>query len=283
MRLGVKFALITALISGFSIVLNKQFVQSGEPMVFSAVKNLVVAGFLFSIMNYREFFRISKEQLWKLLIIGLVGGCIPFLLFFKGLSMTSAATAGFIHKTLFVWASIFAFLFLKEKVSKKLILSYAVIILGLLVLFRPSLDGGLMILLATVFWGLEQVISKNVLKDLSPRTVGFARMFFGSLMMIAFLTLTGNLSFSGINVQGLFVGAGMLTLYVFTWYTAIKHSKVSEATMILALGQVFTFIFQGFQSLNQFAGTLLIIGGLGLYYSLESGVTIPSKVLRSSS
>ena len=72
------------------------------------------------------------------------------------------------------------------------------------------------------------------------------------------------------NFQGLFVTAGMLLIYVLSWYSALKHGRVSEVSFVLLLGQVFTFLFTGFNHLHQFAGTFLVLTGLGLHYLLEN-------------
>jgi len=47
-------------------------------------------------------------------IPGIVGE-LPFVLFFNGLAQTTGAKAGFIHKTLFIYVSLMALYFLKER------------------------------------------------------------------------------------------------------------------------------------------------------------------------
>ena len=121
---GVLLVLATAVISGFSIFLNKFSVSTIEPSVFTFLKNLVVAVFLASILlltkETKALKQLSRKQWSQLAAIGLVGGSVPFLLFFNGLAMTSAAMGAFIHKTLFIYVSVFAFFLLKEKLNKKI-------------------------------------------------------------------------------------------------------------------------------------------------------------------
>src|SRR3972149_7017197 len=123
---GYYLVLATALVSGISIFMNKWAVEGLNPYLFTWSKNILVAVFLFSmILLMREWSDLKevKAKQWLLLIsIGLVGGSIPFLMFFKGLQMTSAANASFIHKTMFIYVAILAAIFLKERISKRFFL-----------------------------------------------------------------------------------------------------------------------------------------------------------------
>src|SRR3989344_5494999 len=87
---GYFLVFLTAVISGFSIFINKFSVSAINPYVFTGLKNVIVAVFLSSLFIFlKDFkiFRTAKIKEWILLaVIGLVGGSIPFLLFFKGLS-----------------------------------------------------------------------------------------------------------------------------------------------------------------------------------------------------
>ena len=101
---GLAFVLGTALISGVSIFINKFGVKGFDPFVFTSLKNLAVAMLLLSGLiiqtRFRELRQLSRKKWEKLIMIGVLGGSIPFLLFFAGLKIASAANAAFIHKTL---------------------------------------------------------------------------------------------------------------------------------------------------------------------------------------
>jgi len=120
MNKGIYFALLTALISGVSVFLNK-FVaaQFKDAYIFTTLKNILVAAALVGVLMipkiFRELKNLNKKDWLLLILIGLIGGSIPFLLFFKGLTLTSAVSAAFIQKTLFIWVGILAVFFLKEK------------------------------------------------------------------------------------------------------------------------------------------------------------------------
>src|SRR3989344_1621138 len=115
-------ALMTEVISGAANFFNKIGVTAvKDPILYTTLKNSLVAlfliGFIVAMRQWKEIKKLNKGQLLKLLVIGLVGGSIPFALFFSGLANTSALNASLIHKTLFIWVAILAIPFLKEKIG----------------------------------------------------------------------------------------------------------------------------------------------------------------------
>ncbi|MBL7055319.1 DMT family transporter [Candidatus Woesearchaeota archaeon] len=275
---GLMLVFLTALISGFSIFINAFGVKGFDSSVFTFSKNIVVALFLFSILmffnKFNELRKLSLKQWKQLMFIGLIGGSIPFLLFFKGLQMTTGTSSAFIHKTLFIYASVFALLFLKEKLNKGFILGAGLLLIGNYLMLKPSFEFSfwhVLVLVATIFWAAENAISKNALKELSGTIVAFGRMFFGSLFILVFLISTGKFSsiFSmSIEQYGwILITSVFLLGYVLTYYNGLKRVKLSVAAPVLALGSPITtllnLVYKGIAlSLNQSLGILLIIAGI---------------------
>ena len=251
---GLMFVLGTAIISGVSIFINKFGVKGIDAYLFTGAKNVIVAIFLFSLillaMDFKKLKAMSKKDIGKLFLIGLFGGSIPFLLFFKGLQITSAAQGTFIHKTMFLWVGILALIFLKEKLNKGILIGAVLLLTGNFLLLKLNnfvfATGDLLILAATLFWSVETIISKNALKNLDSKVVAFGRMFFGSLLIIVFLGVTGKLvlvtTLTSAHFLWILVTSIFLLGYVFTWYSGLKHIKAGVATSILLLGSVITTV-----------------------------------------
>jgi len=249
---GLLLVLSTALISGLSVFVNKFGVSVINPYIFTGLKNIIVAllviSWLLMLKDWKILRKLNKKQ-WSLLLgIGLIGGSIPFLLFFKGLSMTGGAQAGFIHKTMFIYIAVLAAVFLKEKISRGFLLAGLILFLVNILLLKTIPNsfgwGALFVFLATLFWAGENVLSKYVLKDLPARIVIWGRMFFGSVFIILFWLITGqshlvnslNLS----QIGWVLITAVFLFGYVSTWYSGLKHFKVSEAAVVLLLASPIT-------------------------------------------
>jgi drug/metabolite transporter (DMT)-like permease len=278
---GVYLILATAVISGFSIYINKYSLAKIDSSVFTFLKGVVVSIFLFSMIllgkEFHSIKRLSGYRWLSLTLVGFIGGAVPFLLFFKGLSLTSAASGSFIHKTLFILASILAFIFLRERIDFKIISAAVLLLVGNFLLL--GLDKGgvvygygeVLILLAVVFWSFEMVLSKYLLKDLSGSVVAFGRMFFGSLFILLFLFATGKVSLiaevSGVGMLWVLITSVLLLLYVLTFYSGLKYVDVSVATSILLLGSPVTTLLSVFFAdasvvLSQMAGVVIIAAGV---------------------
>ena len=291
---GLMLVLFTALISGFSIFINSYGVKEFDSSIFTFLKNLVVAVLLFvivlSISLFSELKKLSKKNWLQLIFIGLIGGSIPFLLFFKGLQMTTGTTSAFIHKTMFVYIAIFAIVFLKEKLTKGLLIGASLLMLGNYLMIKPSFSfsaGHVLIIIATIFWAAENTYAKHVLKEISGTVVAFGRMLFGSLFILIFLTAAGKMNLLGKLTASHYWWIGLssmfLLLYVITFYNGLKQVKVSTAACILTLGAPVTtmlsWIFSGKSvSLSQALGMLLIVAGIicviGFSYIVSSAAII---------
>ncbi len=283
---GLVFTLLTAIISGASIFANSYAVQGFDPFGFATLKNILVAVALVAALLFAgqllEVSSLSRRNLLWLAAIGVIGGSIPFLLFFWGLKLSVATSASFIHKTLFVFAALGAVAFLREKVTKIAIAGGIGVLAGTFILIGPAFSFGLgefLVLAATLMWSAEQVVSKKVLAEVSPRLVATGRMLFGSVVLLAFMALTGGLEktfvLDATHWQWALLSAGFLLLYVSAWYVGLKNTSVSKATAVLTLGAPITlalsFAFAGKPLLlEQAAGMLLMVAGVAAVVGSDS-------------
>lgn len=276
---GLKLVFLTAIISGVSIFINKFGVGGINPYIFTFSKNILAFIFLFSIIllfkNFNQLKKLQSKEWMKLIVIGLLGGSIPFLLFFKGLSITSGATASFVHKTMFVYVIFLAAIFLKEKINKKILVGSVILLIGNFLLLKLNNltfnTGDLLILIATLLWATENTVSKYALKTIHPTVVAFGRMFFGSLFILIFLTISGNikhiLTLTTPQVLWIVITSAFLFSYVITWYSGLKHVKVSIATSILLIGSPITTLLSitflnTVVTISQIVGILIIPVGI---------------------
>ncbi len=288
------FVMFTALVSGFSVFVNKFGVSGIDSSIFAFSKNVIVALFLFgSIVLVKDFNNLKEltlKQWRRLILIGFVGGSVPFLLFFKGLQLSTGAAGSFIHKTMFVYVIVLAMVFLKEKLDKRILISAVLLLVGNGLLLRFVWNGfgvgELMILIATLFWAVENVVSKHLLKELEPKVVGFGRMFFGSMFILVYLGFTKQIgvvfSLSLSQVYWILLTSGFLFLYVFSWYNGLRDVKVTTATSVLLLGSPITtllsYLFLGSAlSLVHAVGILLLVVGVVSVVMVEFRIKVPQS------
>jgi len=273
---GLVLVLGTAIISGFSVFLNKFVVSAiSNSDIFTTVKNLTVGLVLTVLILLPLYFsklkKIRLSEWLKLVLIGIIGGSIPFVLFFKGLSLTSASSAGLIHKSLFIWVSILAVWFLGEKIGRLQYMALGLLFLGNFAMlgfkmFNLSL-GELLVLAATLMWAIEFVIAKKVMANVAAEIVAWARMFCGSIILLGYLFFTnqiGNLITLNSN-QWLWVmiSSFLLLGYVLTWYKALaKLPAVTVASILVIASPITTcldLIYSHKINFYQLGGSALIV------------------------
>jgi drug/metabolite transporter (DMT)-like permease len=282
--LGTILALLAAVISGFAIPINKIFVVNLEPAVFTAVRALIIGLIFLAFAGYQS--KRSKNPFkkvpWKyLILIGIIGGGLAFLFYFTGLSLTTSSRAAFLHKTLPIYTTVLAFIFLKEKVSRRQTLGLVGMLFGTFLLVSSQINpaefwtnpqlGDMLVLIATMLWGVENVLAKYALiKDESNLVVSFARMFIGSLFLFSAVLALGKmdalLSLSFQQLGNILISTGLLFGYVFCYYWSIKLINVSKAASLLLIAPVITlligvYIFGEPLPWLQRIGSMLILAG----------------------
>lgn len=248
---AIIFIASAVIISGLSNFLNKFGLEAlgRNSYQYTTLKNIAAALVLSLVLLARpgivlKLKAIKKADWAKLLLIGVIGGSIPFLLYFQGLSLTSAVSASFIHKTLFIWVGILAWPILKEQATKWQLIAFVALIGGNLIFdgFRFMNFGypELLIFGAVLFWAVENIIAKKILKNIDSSILAWGRMFFGAIILIGYLAMTGNMSglfAASLSQWGwvLLVGA-LLAGYNLSWYGALQRlpATVTASALVLA-------------------------------------------------
>lgn len=254
--IGIWYAVATAIVSGIAIAYSKFAVAKIDPLLLTTSRNLYVA-LLFTVLllkskRIQEIYTLERKDVLRLLLIGIIGGALPFYLFFTGLQWVSAPVANIIHKTLFVWVAVLATLFLKEKIRPLYVVSYAVIIWGTFFIAPVTLSigkGEQYVFFATLLWAIEYLLAKMVLRRVSPNIVGLFRMGIGSVVLsVALFALKGPgvlLTYDLSKIVIVVLGGTLLFLYVFFWYRALQYAPSGLVSLVLTLSIVVSTVIGG--------------------------------------
>jgi len=271
--LGTVLAFITAIISGFAIPVNKMFVVDIDPIVFTAVRAIIIGVIFFFLAGMQCRFKLSgfKKTKWPwLLLIGIVGGGIAFALYFSGLALTTSGRAAFLHKSLPVYVSVFAYLFLKERVTKRQNIALLIMLIGTFSILAGGVNpaqlwadpstGDLLVLVGTILWGVESTIAKKAM--------------FGVVLLMGNLEVMMNLSAQ--EVTNLLISTTFLFGYVLFWYASLKYINVSKAAIILLFAPVISLSLGAWWygepvSMLQGIGSFVILIGAYLVSGVKSG------------
>lgn len=285
---GIGLAACTALISGVSVWVNSFGVRAvPDAAVYTTLKNGVAAAILLAalaLLRPMDRRRLTSSEWRRLLLIGVVGGSIPFLLFFTGLAQATAPGAAFIHKTMFLWVALLAVPFLGERLGVLQVLALGALLGGQLLLAPPNLAGAgwgtgeTLIALATLLWAVETVLARRLLGSVPSLVVGAGRMGIGVVVLAGYLVVTGRLAGIGaLTTEGwgwvLLTGI-LLAGYVATWMAALQRAPASAVTAVLVLAAVVTTLLQALAG-----GTLPPVTSVVGAFVLAAGVAIVGIVV----
>lgn len=297
---GIYLAIGTALISGFSNFINKLAVASIKPpLVFTAEKNalvgLLIVGILITTYKWKKLYSLSKKEITYLLLIGVIGGSIPFYLFFTGLSQIPAINAVIINKTMFIWVAILAIPFLKERISKLQVLAVLLIfasnfLIGGFSKFQYS-TGELMVFGATLFWAVENILAKKILPKVDPDIVVAARMGIGSMLLlltsavVAPVGLSHALNMSSAQWTWMAITVALLLGYVMTWYRALRYAPATVVSSILVSATLITNVLSAIfithkWTLEMGIQSLITLVGVGIFYYVAKKSVESKKVVK---
>ncbi len=257
-RRGLLLAFCAAMVSGVSVVINSYGVRAvPDATVYTTAKNLVAAIILLGFATAlgrpagatAPSPRLRPAQLMGLGAVAVVGGSVPFVLFFEGLAQASSSQASFIHKTLIIWVAVLAIPLLHERLRGLHVIAIATLLAGQAVLagglvgFRFD-RGESLILGATLLWSVEVVLVKWLLRAVRARTVAVVRMAAGATLLIGWVVATGRLSIlAGLDTAGWMWAAltgVVLAGYVALWFSALALAPAVDVTAVLVVAVAVT-------------------------------------------
>ena len=295
---GIVLVLVTVLVSGVSNFVNFRAVQGTDVDAWLAVRNAAVAGMLVLVAlvagtGLRT--RLSRGQWIRLAAIGLLGGAVPFLLYFHGfqlaLSQGGAATASFGYRSLFLMASVLGVVVLRERLTRRWLFAAGALFVGNALLLSVSgplwTDGTGYVLLATALWAGEYTVSKDTMRGLPSSTVALGRMGFGAVFLFAYLGFTGHAAsvaaFGGADWVTLFLSALLLFAFVTSWYAGLRTVDLSVASSLLVLAFPITWVLSVVAggtafTLGPAAGAVAIVLGIAILLGVASRRGIRARI-----
>lgn len=197
---------------------------------------------------------------YKLIFLTSVFGAViaPFL-YFNGLALTNASIVSILINAEFLFTIIFAMTILKEKPSKIGYTGIVFIFLGLLILNIPKgqeqihglfinsdILGSILIIGATVFWALDNNISKIILQKETPitRLMQLKSLIGGTIALVLsfILNISFNITISQLPTL-LFLSLGGFAGSLFLFLKGMKEIGAIKSTMIFSTSTLFGIVF----------------------------------------
>ncbi len=243
--------------------------------------------FAFPFMLFYSIKKLGKEELLNFkpalpLVLSGIVLALNWIFFFWAINITDIATAVVLYYFGPVFTIILAVIFLKEPLSKTLIMATLISFIGAFLTFVPSLSlggslfGVTIAFISGLLYGLLGFISKIATLNHSPLKITsyqvFISMFF-TLPFIFFFDFSLN-----IHIILLLIVTGIIhtALALFLWYDSLNYIKVSTSAIFSYLDPFFAIVL-GFIFLSQKPGIMQLIGGVLIFFS---GIIISIKESR---
>lgn len=238
--------------------------------------------FLLSLKKLGAEELFSVKPIMPLLLSGILLS-LNWIFFFWAIQLTDIADAVILYYFGPVFTIILAVVFLKEPLSKTLIISIIIAFSGAFLTFAPSaltnssVFGLIVALTSGLFYGMLGFVSKISTKHHSSIKITTYQIFISLFFTLPFAFIF-NFQLSFYVVILLFItGIIHTALALFLWYDSLNYIKVSTAAVFSYLDPFFA-IALGFIFLSQRPSLLQITGGILISIS---GIMISVKESKS--
>ena len=291
-RLGLLFAALCAVNGAFVPAISKLTTDRADPIFVAAVSSLVAALAAAGVLAARGELAILFEpgRVARLALLGTLGTGAAFVLFFEGVSRSSAIETALCLQIEPVYSLLFARVFLGHPLTRRRVIGVTLLLAG--IALAVGVEGvrgspGVWLLLATpVCWQASHLVMLKGLPGLAPPLLTGARYVFGGIVLCLYWALrAGPATIPAADVLApllpVLVLQGVITFYLGTalWYAAITRLDLARTTAIvvpsipiLSLGASFLLLGE-IASLREWAGMLLCAGGVLIF------VTAPHAAL----
>jgi len=236
------------------------------------------------VLMKRERVKFNSENIWNLLVVGLIGTVFAPLMYFFGLTQTFAINAALIAHLQPLFVAILGFYFLKERLHKHDFIGGVLIIFAALLITSRTAEnlakfeignfGDLMVFFATLCWAIVAIPGKRLTRETSSVIIVGYRFLIASIVFIPLLLCSYQLIVNSPYqvMLGVSVGLG----YIF-YYEGLKRVKASQVALTELSSPLFTAFFAGHflgETITpmQIIGALLLMSGLYVLTRERSGV-----------
>lgn len=288
--------LCVCLIWGATPACGKLLTDALSPLLLTSLRFLSIAAILFTwlfITKQKKLLRPNKQVLFILIAMGFMGITVHNGLLFTGLHYTTATNTALIESIGPTATTVFAFLFVGERLTKNGWIGIFISCLGALcIVTKGSMDvllnlkfnvGDILILICELAWSSYVIIGWFIHGRMSTVGVTAWSGLFGAIFCLIVGFFTDSLHFYNYQNTSALVGFAYLTfasgLFAFIgWNWAANGVGASKAGAFIYLVPL-TGAFIGVLFLGESIGFAQIFGGLLIISGVI--VTVRSKVVNA--
>lgn len=262
-RLGPVYLVVvlSQIVLGGTFPAAKIALRDFDPFVLALLRFVIAGLSLLLLLRLTGRLKpIRREDIWKLLLLGLL--VIPGnqLLFLYGLQFTTSARSALWFGATPIFVFIIALPLLGERATWQKVVGTALSFLGILVLLRAGsielkvLTGDLLVLAAVVSWAFYTVVGRPLVQRYGALTMTAYALMIGTLMYLPFgIYLSRDFSPASISLASwlglLYIAIGTSVIGYSLWYWGLRRLEATKLAI--------------FQNLEVVAGAALSVWFLG--------------------
>ena len=286
-KLGLLSGIAASAIWGGMYVVSKVVLEVIPPFTLLTLRLLLGILVLGLIVRWRGGLGFNRRQWWQVLGVGVVGYGISIGFQFVGTKLSTASNGALITASTPAFVLLFAVWLLKEKMTLRHFIAFAISSLGALIVVDPGAArlspdtfwGNLSLVAAAVTWALYSVLIRLVTRNLDTLRVSLVA-FVGGLWITMPAALwewkaMGIGRIDGMVIGGiLYLGVISTALAMFLWNTAFATLPAGIASLTL-FAQPLVGALLGALLLGETLSNLFYLGGalisLGLVLATREG------------
>jgi len=252
LMIGYTSAIIGALLFGTVSTVAKPIVSSVNPLLLSCLVYLI-SGLAITPVVKRVKYSVRRKDYLLLLITSISGAAIAPAMFFFGLKLTTAIDSSLLSNGEIIFSILLALTLFGEKLNRIGYIAMALVLIGVIVVttnlqFDNSLlkvnPGNLLIIGATLFWGLDN----NIIRILSHRIdipkIIQLKSFIGGIILLALTVSLGiPLSINLMEIPSiLLLGIVGFAASLYFFLQGLRKIGTTNTLLILSLSSVFGIV-----------------------------------------
>lgn len=275
--------LVLALVWGSSFILIKKGLIVYSAGQVGAIRILSASLFLLP-LAIKNLAQLNRNHWLLLLCVGLVGSFIPAFLFAKAQTNLPSSVAGILNALTPLFTMIIGASFFSQKINLRITLGLIIGFFGSLVLIVGGTGGeisqlnyyALLVVLATIFYGINLNLIKYRISDLDAKTITSISLFIVGPAAAVYLFVFSDFVSKTQNNSAALFSLGSLTLLgimgtaialiLFNYLVKITTPIfTSSVTYIIPMVAVAWGVYDGEQlNVEHYSGMFLIIVGVYL-------------------
>lgn len=253
--LGYLCAVIAALLFGSVSTVGKPALSAINPLLISSLVYLISA-LVFApstIIRYKKTV-VNKKNYLLIFASAIFGGILAPVFYFSGLNLTTATDTSVLINGEILFTVLIAILFFKEKINTIGYLAILFVIIGVIIITtnlsfsRELLQidlGNLLVLCSTLFWAMDNNISKLIASSVSIDRIVFTKSIIGGSLLFIIVILNGvSIDIKNEQIPNiLFLGILGFGGSLFFFLQSLKFIGTVRTILIFSLTSVFGMIF----------------------------------------